>query len=92
MDQWLLSDDGTIVVPCDWTPNLATATLIAWEACNELDKPGYLTPIYMRQEQGTFTFHVTDCEAAEQGARCACPSRRGLGYVFTASEPIDNQE
>ena len=93
MDQWLLStDDGAIEVPCDWTPDLAAATLIAREACNDLDRPGYLTPVYIRQEEGTFTFHVADCEAAEQGTHCTCPSKRGLGYIFEAREPIDNQE
>ena len=92
MDQWLLStDDGTIVVPCDWTPDLAAAIRIAQEACNELDKPGYLTPIYMRQSPGTFTFHVTDCAAAEQGVHCTCPSQIGLAYIFAAGEPIDKQ-
>jgi hypothetical protein len=93
MDRWLLStDDGTIIVPCDWTPDLAPATLIAQEACNELDTPGYLTAVYLRKEQGTFTFHTTDCDAAEQGTHCACPSKVGLGYVFLAREAIDNQE
>jgi hypothetical protein len=88
MDQWLLStDDGTIVVPCDWTPDLAAATLIAKEACNELAEPGYLIPLYVRQEQGTFTFHIPDCDAAEQGSHCACPSEVGLGYVFELHEP-----